>query len=72
MADSANGCEDGGGFEGEYVAVGDAGPGEGAADVDVAVLGWPPHCDMKERTAKERTERSISRVLSSEMAPAAS
>jgi hypothetical protein len=66
VADSANECEDGGGFEGDCGAVGDAGPGEGAADVDVVVLGCvePPHCDMNERTVKERTERSISEVLS--------
>ena len=63
VADSANECEDGGGFEGDWAVVGDAGPGEGAADVDVVVLCWllaPPHCDMKERTVRERTERSIS------------
>lgn len=69
VVDSANECEDGGGFEGDCGTVGDAGPGEGAADVDVdvvvVVLGCvePPHCDMKERTAEERTERSISDVL---------
>ena len=38
VADSANECEDGGGFEGGWAAVGDAGPGEGAADDDVVVL----------------------------------
>lgn len=46
------------------MVVGDAGPGEGAAD-DVVVLGCvePPHCDMKDSTVRERTERSISEVL---------
>jgi hypothetical protein len=52
-----------GGFEGDCGAV-----GEGAADEAVVfVLGcWvePPHCDMNERTVHERTERSISEVLS--------
>ena len=78
VADSANEFEDAGSFEGDRGVVGDAGPGEGAADVvvDVVVLGCvvPPHCDMKERTVEERTERSISEVhLSmSRMAPAAS
>lgn len=63
VADSAKECEDGIGFEGDWAVVGDAGPGEGAADVDVVDLCWllaPPHCDMKERTVTERTERSIS------------
>ena len=62
VALSANEWAVGGGFEGDCGAVGDAGPGEGAAD-EVFVLDWcglPPHCDMNERTVHERTERSIS------------
>jgi hypothetical protein len=55
VADSESECEAGGGCEGGCagVGVGDAGPGEGAADEDVVVLcGEPPHCDMKDSTVK--------------------
>lgn len=58
VADSAYGWEDG---EGDW-AVGDAGPGEVVVDLDGCVE--PPHCDMNERTVRERTERSISKTLS--------
>lgn len=62
VADSANDCEGGGWFAGEWAAVGDAGPGDEVVFLDGCVE--PPHCDMKERTVMERTERSISEVLS--------
>jgi hypothetical protein len=39
------------------VGVGDAGP-----DDVVVLCGEPPHCDIKDSTVKERTERSISKV----------
>ncbi len=62
MADSVYGCEEGGRFEGDWAVVGEAGPGEDVVDLDGCVE--PPHCDMNERTVRERTERSISETLS--------
>lgn len=51
--DAAEGC----------FMVGEAGPGE--PELECGCCFWrcaePPHCDIKERTVKERTDRNISK-----------